>query len=540
MHGKLGRSASDFRPSIVALGLLWGFVALACGTPREGDASATRGAGTTGSGGQAGAVGGTGAGGSGAAAGNTGAGGHSGSSGLDAGGHAGATGGAMDAGDAARPDGAPPSRQSCTANLPRVQAFDVQRAQRGEAMFRTVPLARGILPELAVRNLWITWGSVVPPATDQDFWAQARKRYGMIEAPFDNGGLPLGMRRDGAALTFDCMLCHTGRIAGKTLIGAPNSTVDLESFFDDLLRLRDLAPVVGIPPPPVPFDLDGFTSSAGAHDAFGLGFRVVGAGNLGLNTKFGPQRSPGWWLLHYKERIYVDGSAQASGHRSMMATLVAFGVTPDQLMTKEDSFVDIAHYIRSIESPCWDMTTLDAPKMARGQKVFEANCSRCHVVHNGQDARYPNNVVTLGEVGTDPMRAQRFRVQEAAALSASWFGVPPFQSTGGYLAQPVVGIWARAPYFHNGSVPDLTGVLDPTQRPTRWRRAGSGGELSDYDVDRVGFRYEEVATPPDPNTREGRLVYDTTREGMSNGGHTFGAPLTDVERADLLEYLRGL
>ena len=498
---------------------------------------------STGTGGQAGTASSTGAGGQGAAAGSTGAGGQAGSGSLDAGGHAGAMmdAAAMDAADAARVDtGAPPGRQTCASTLPRVQAFDAQRARRGEAMFRTMPLATGILPEIVVRNLWVTWGSAVPPATDQDFWAQARRRYGMIEAPFDNGGLPLGMRRDGASLTFDCMLCHTGRVASKTLIGAPNSTVDLESFFDDLLRLRELAPVLGIPPPPVPFDLDGFTSAVGAHDAFGLGFRVVGAGNLGLNTKFGPQRAPAWWLLHYKDRIYVDGSAQASGHRSMMATLVAFGITPDQLAAKEDSFVDIAHYIRSLESPCWELTTLDAPKVARGQKVFEANCARCHGVHEGPEARYPNNVVTLTEVGTDPIRAQRFRREEATALSASWFGVPPFQSTGGYLSQPLVGIWARAPYFHNGSVPDLMGVLDPSRRPTRWRRVGSGGELADYDVDRVGFRYEEVSTAPDPNTREGRQVYDTTREGMGNAGHTFGAPLTDAQRSDLLEYLRSL
>jgi hypothetical protein len=56
----------------------------------------------------------------------------------------------------------------------------------------------------------------------------------------------------------------------------------------------------------------------------------------------------------------------------------------------------------------------------------------------------------------------------------------------------------------------------------------------------MGFRYEEVSAAPDPNTREGRQVYDTTREGMGNGGHTFGAALTDVERSDLLEYLRSL
>jgi hypothetical protein len=101
-----------------------------------------------------------------------------------------------------------------------------------------------------------------------------------------------------------------------------------------------------------------------------------------------------------------------------------------------------------------------------------------------------------------------------------------------------VGIWARAPYLHNGSVPDLLGVLDPSQRPTRWKRVGS--ELDGYDTDRVGFRYEAVDTAPDPSTRDGRLVYDTTREGMGNGGHRYGEALTDAERSDLLEYLRGL
>ena len=526
-NGLFGHARSPSRPSFVAIELFLGCVGIACGTPSEGGSSGGSGSGNAGTSGQSGGGG------------ATGSGGHAASGGVDSGGHAGATTDAATMDARGADSDAPPSNRGCAANLPRVLPFDPQRAQRGEAMFRSMPLATGILPEIAVRALWLTWG-VLPPATDQDFWTQARKRYGMIEAPFDNGGLPLGMRRDGAAVTFDCMLCHTGRVAGKTLIGSPNSTIDLESFFDDLLRLRDLAPVVGIPPPPVPFDLDGFTSAVGAHDAFGLGFRFVGAANAGLNTKFGPQRAPGWWLLHYKERMYVDGSAQASGHRSMMATLVAFGVTPDQLAAKEDSFVDIAHYIRSLETPCWDFTTLDASKMSRGQKVFEANCARCHGVHSGPDARYPNNVIALTEVGTDPMRAQRFRAQEAAALSASWFGVPPFQSTGGYLSQPLVGIWARAPYFHNGSVPDLMAVLDPTKRPTRWRRVGTGGELSDYDVERVGFRYEEVSTPSDPSTREGRLVYDTTREGMSNAGHTFGASLTDVERSDLLEYLRGL
>jgi hypothetical protein len=422
-------------------------------------------------------------------------------------------------------------------SLPRVQSFEADRAERGRVLLQTMPLAPGLLPELVVRNLWVAWATP-PPASDREFWAELRNRYGLIEAPFDNGGLPLGMRREGAGLAMDCMLCHGGRIAGATLLGAPNGTVDLESFYDDLLRMRDLAPTIGIPAPPVPYDLDGLTASAGAQDAFGLGFRFTGPLADGVHTRYGPQRAPAWWLLQYKQRIYVDGSGAASGHRSFMATLVAFGITPDQMVLREQEFVDIAHYIRSLQPPCWSFTALDEQKRDRGRMVFASTCERCHGPHDGADAHYPNMVVPLGEVATDPVRAERFGQAEALRLSASWFGDPPFTATGGYLAPPLVGIWARAPYFHNGSVPDLAGVLDPTRRPTRWRRLGS--ELEHYDLDRVGLRYDEVAAPPDPNTREGRLVYDTTREGMGNGGHPYGAPLGEAERSDLLEYLRGL
>jgi hypothetical protein len=333
-----------------------------------------------------------------------------------------------------------------------------------------------------------------------------------------------------------------GRVAGRTIFGAPNSTVDLESFFDDLTTLRAIAVSIGLEVPEIPYDLNGLSSAAGAHDAFGLGFRLYAPllpGGLTVSTRFGAQRSPAWWLLHEKERMFVDGSADASGHRTMMATLVAFGIPYGDLGSREEDFVDIAHYIRSLEAPCWDMTSLDGAKQARGLSVFERECARCHGTPAGPDAHYPNIVVPVDEVGTDPMRARSFGQTEADVLNLSWFGDPPLQSTGGYLAQPLTGIWARAPYFHNGSVPDLLGVLDPTVRPARWRRLG--GEADGYDPERVGFRYEEVAEPPErPDSVEGRRVYDTGREGLGGGGHDFGAALTDAERSDLLEYLRGL
>jgi hypothetical protein len=421
--------------------------------------------------------------------------------------------------------------------LPRVQAVEPARAAHGQALLRDMTLTPGILPEVVVRNLWVAWG-VAPPANDEDFWAQARARYGFIAAPDGSGDLPLGMRREGELLSFNCLLCHAGRIASTTVLGAANGSVDLESFFDHLQRMQQLASGLGIPSVPVPFELDGLTLAVGAQDAFGLGFRFAGALAGGVNTRFGPQRAPAWWALKHKTRIYSDGAGDASSHHSMMATLVAFGVTPDQLVARDQDFLDIAHYIRSIESPCWTLNALSADKLARGRQIFESTCARCHGVHEGPQAQYPNLIVPLAEIGTDPVRAQRFGQAEAARLNASWFGDPPFEPSGGYLAPPLAGIWARAPYFHNGSVPTLLGVLDPSERPMRWRRLGS--ELADFDVDRVGLRYDEPSEATDPNTLEGRRVYDTTREGMSNGGHLYGVPLSAGERADLLEYLRSL
>jgi hypothetical protein len=464
-----------------------------------------------------------------------GSGGRSSVAGGSSGGVDGATAGtaAMQAG-AGGTAGAPGDEGArCGSDLLRVQTFDATRAMRGEALFESGALTPGVLPEVILRNLWVAWG-VAPPATDDEFWQQASVRYGLTRAPDKNGGLPLGLGRDGAgAVSFNCLLCHSSTVAGTTLVGAANHRVDLESLFDDLLLMRDLAPALGLPLLPVPFQLDGFTHAAGAQDAFGIGFRLVGMGQ-----SFGPQRAPAWWQLHYKERSFADGGGDARSHRSTMATLVAFGVTPDQLVAREEDFIDVFHYLVSLEPPCWTLTMLDAQRVERGQTVFNAHCASCHGVHSGPDASYPNSVVALDMVGTDPVRAQRFTPTEAAALNASWFGAPPFESTGGYLAPPLVGVWARAPYFHNGSVPDLVGVLDPSARPAMWRRIEVDG--SDYDPARVGLRYEVVSSSPDPNTREGRLVYDTSREGMGNGGHAFAAALSADERADLLEYLRGL
>jgi len=161
-----------------------------------------------------------------------------------------------------------------------------------------------------------------------------------------------------------------------------------------------------------------------------------------------------------------------------------------------------------------------------------------------------------------------------------------------YLAPPLWGVWATAPYLHNGSVPDLWSVLGPAaRRPKVWQRrltklpgginTGFDRSLDAYDMDKLGWKYTEIpcdttgvmaaasCTPKqDPVNRflaalatttgpitwltylylppftqasvEARTVYNTHLFTQGNQGHDFTPVLTDTERLALIEYLKTL
>jgi hypothetical protein len=113
--------------------------------------------------------------------------------------------------------------------------------------------------------------------------------------------------------------------------------------------------------------------------------------------------------------------------------------------------------------------------------------------------------------------------------------------TGGYVAPILSGIWATAPYLHNGSVPTLRALLTPDERPARFL---SGGHALDYGA--MGIALERA---PDGTYRYPAAyvpwskpqLYDTGLPGKSNRGHepqVLG--LSDAERRALLEYLKTL
>jgi mono/diheme cytochrome c family protein len=454
-------------------------------------------------------------------------------------------GGARGAGGAMGTAGAD-AGVACGVDLPVLHAADPAAAMRGEAQFTQHALGQGLIPIEALENLWLVWGTGSFSSQDA-FWAAFRERYGFYPAPFDNGPYPMGIRAtDASTVTIDCLACHATVTAGRTFIGAGNSQLDLQGLFDDLVTLRALAMEAGFSVPPLPFTIQGRTGAAGANDAFGLGLYLasqIDPPPTSVHTTAGFQQAPAWWTLRYRDRMYLDGSGQSGGYRTMMATLLASGTSPATLVGDDATFADIFQYLLSLEPPCWPFGALDAASVGRGRNVFDASCASCHGVHSGPSASFPERVVEPASIGTDAVRAESFDANDVAWIDGTWvggFGAAPFamKATGGYLAPPLAGVWATAPYFHNGSVPDLAGVLDSKQRPARWKRTGSGE--ADYDTTRVGWRYTTVDSSPGTATIDARKTYDTTQPGLGNGGHTFGDALSDGDRADLLEYLRSL
>ena len=100
---------------------------------------------------------------------------------------------------------------------------------------------------------------------------------------------------------------------------------------------------------------------------------------------------------------------------------------------------------------------------------------------------------------------------------------------GPYAARPLHGIWAAAPYLHNGSVPTLHDLLlPPEQRPKQFALGSR-----EFDPKKVGFAVTTNCTVQD-------CLVDTTLAGAGNAntGHLFGTDLSESERAALIEFLK--
>ncbi|WP_376100225.1 di-heme-cytochrome C peroxidase [Roseomonas sp. CCTCC AB2023176] len=225
---------------------------------------------------------------------------------------------------------------------------------------------------------------------------------------------------------------------------------------------------------------------------------------------------------------------------------------------------------------------IDRTAAGRGEVLYRSLCTGCHEGRWATVAGAPGEparrelrltMVPMERVGTDPAAAMNFVRRRAylspndpapvsgaeglqrvtSAVIGRWYdanGITPerrremdgyrvneWRAPAAYRARPLNGVWATAPYLHNGSVPTLYQMLLPADRRDRVFFVGS----RQFNPREVGFE----TTPFD-----GGFRFDTAVPGNLNRGHEFrdaprgngvvGPALTDQQRWDIVEFLKTL
>jgi len=369
----------------------------------------------------------------------------------------------------------------------------------------------------------------------------------------------------------NCLQCHAQHLHGKLVVGLGNATLDFTSDRGASVPGADLAIALthgfGSKEYAAYLPFRRAVAASGKH----LKTEVMGANPadklavvlaahrdpktlkwrdqpaLPIPKQVVPTDVPPWWHLKKKNAMFYTGSGRGDFARIMMASSLLTLRDTKEAAEVDQQFADVVAYLESLEAPAYPWPVQE-PLVKRGKVVFNQRCAECHGTYAAKGSNeadtYPNLLVELKRVRTDPLLAKSQEANEAflAWYNNSWFATtePTAQmvSTKGYVAPPLDGIWATAPYLHNGSVPTLEDLLDSEQRPDRWRRSFGTDLKRDYDSERVGWKVERGAVAKNPS--DARWLYDTTKPGYGNRGHTFGDKLSAADRKAVVEYLKTL
>lgn len=359
----------------------------------------------------------------------------------------------------------------------------------------------------------------------------------------------------------NCLACHAAPLNGELIIGLGNEQLD---FTDDPVIAAELAGALiedELAAKPwqrwadriaaiAPFMQ---TDTVGVNPAPNLTYALIAHRNpktlawseqalLPLPPEQPlPVSVPPWWRMAKKHAMFYNAMGRGDQTRFMMMKAL---VCTDELAEAEEIYAyfdDIRAYIISIEPPAYPYP-IDTDLAAQGQPIFERTCSACHGTY-GTDEAYPNLLIGLDQVGTDPAYAEQilnYGKPYVDWLADSFYGqAARAEPAAGYVAPPLDGIWATAPFLHNGSVPTIAALLNSSTRPRYWLR---DFDNLVYDQQALGWQFTELSYGKSGagSEAERKRVYDTDLTGYSNAGHTFGNALSDTERTAVLEYLKTL
>jgi len=402
----------------------------------------------------------------------------------------------------------------------------------------------------------------------------------------DGRQLPIGfsVRRSYIDLAgLNCAVCHVGEVRASAndkpqmVLGMPANTVDLQAFFEflfacaadnrftadhiiaemekdghlffvDRLVYRMAVPQLQAGLLKVKSQLEAFMLPA--HPKFGPGrvdtfnpYKVnqysehYPPGSLSAEERIGTVDFPAIWNQRPREglNLHWDGNNSSVRERNFSA---AFGAGATPRGVDSAAFDRVTVWLADLPPPRYPYGIFsDRNVLARGEALYKERCHACHAF----GGKLIGQVDPIDSIRTDRHRLDSYteklaKIQLQYGEGYDW-KFTHFRKTNGYANLPLDGIWARAPYLHNGSVPTLWDLLTPEEQRNGGRDFFYRGHTV-YDREKVGFRtdIEEV-----DGRKSFRFVI--SEPGNGNRGHSgarYGTDLSDEDKRALIEYMKTL
>jgi hypothetical protein len=274
--------------------------------------------------------------------------------------------------------------------------------------------------------------------------------------------------------------------------------------------------------------------------------------------------TPFIWNYEDAKWVFYTGTTNSMVERNFaqsIALLTDFNSSTFETTASIKKMEHIQQFTRKFQPPKWPENILgpiDQDKATQGKELFKIRCLACH---------YPKRETYTGpgsieynyiDVGTDDQyfkgQTQDFYGKEfigdilpvlmnqVKVTAAENEGIPNLGSyeigrtpaiwrqptKNAIAAKPLWGVWATAPYLHNGSVLNMRELLTKPQNRLMAFHVGS----IEYDIDNLGFQNKQTAYS---SLFEAQCVNCL---GNSNQGHNFSTDLTKEQQDQLLEFIK--
>ena len=409
-------------------------------------------------------------------------------------------------------------------------------------------------------------------------------------------------------LTFSCFTCHAQRLFGKTVMGLTNKHPHANKIFHMGRTIFPLIPndIFKIATKSSPADLMMFARTKKNI----MSVRAVIPQVLGLDTSLPQvalslahrnddeyatkskyyERYPRanelssfvsdskpmpWWNLKYKTRWLADGSITEGNPilTNILWNEIGRGADLVELETwmknNRKTIDELTVAAFATEAPKWTdffpANSIHLERAKKGEQVFKQSCQKCHGEYqkawSSDKASDLNDVEILAT--TNVVYQEQTRSRDVSTDSNRSEGVKAFADTlnnlaiskwmktvvtpqVGYVAPPLVGIWARYPYLHNNSIPNLCVLLTaPNKRPKVFVQGPADDAETDYDQSCVGYPIGDKM--PKSWAKNTEALYVAGKPGMSNLGHSKAilGPngeelLTPEDKTNVIEFLKTL